>query len=209
MSLQNTLITKLENFEPVEILRKIGYRKITDKTLSRLKNALASDYLGLDRNDFDFKYSNIEFIKALCEFCAVDINQYQDEINNLIERISRLKHGFNPYVFVYTGFKRSSQPIFSLAVMEGRRHLYLPNEYKLENLDSQIEFVKKMIIDHYNNENGVLLVWGEIKNYVFNATENRKIVFDPAGNFVDIKTCSQNIAKMTLKNKDITKLLNK
>jgi hypothetical protein len=81
MSLQNILVAKLKNIDPVEILRKIGYRKISDKTIARLKNTLSSERLGLDKSEFDFKYSNIEFIKALCNLCEVDFTFYQEEIS--------------------------------------------------------------------------------------------------------------------------------
>jgi len=207
MSLQNTLISKLKHLDSVEILKEIGYRKINDKTISRLKNTLSSERLGLDENGFDFKYSNIEFIKALCDLCELDFNDYQDEIDNQLNRINTLKHAFRPYVFINTGFKRTTQPIFALAFLEGLRHLYLPNELKLESLDSQIEFVKKLIIEHYKIENGILPVWGEIKNYIFNVTEDSPLIFNPNGELVDNKTCSQNVATIKLGNKDITKLL--
>ena len=207
MSLKNILISKLKHLDPVEILTGIGYRKITDKTISRLKNTLANEMLGLDKNGFDFKYSNIEFIKALCELCVLDFNDFQEEIDSQLNRINTLKHGFRPYVFIYTEFKRTSQPIFALAFMEGHRHLSLPNEYKLENLDTQIKFVKKLVVEHYKNESGILPVWGEIKNYIFNVAEDSQLIFSPNGEVVDNKTCSQNVATIKLGNKDITKLL--
>ena len=208
MSLQNTLVTKLKHLEPIEILRKIGYRKITDKSIERLKNVLSDKLLGFDKSNFDFKYSNVEFVKALCDLCEIDIKNYQDGIDKQLEHISTLKHAYWPQVFVYTGFRRKSQPIFALAFMEARRHLYLPIEYKLASLDDQVEYVKTLISEHYKKTEGHLDIWGEIRNYVFNFSKNEYLVFNPAGELIDEKGVTQNTAKLTLGNKDITKLLN-
>jgi len=208
MSLQNTLVTKLKHIEPGEILRKIGYRNINDKTIKRLTNVLSDELLGLDKNYFDFKYSNCEFVKALCKLSGVDLNDYQNESEKQIVRATILKYAFQPYVFVDTGFRRKSQPIFALAFMEGHRHLSLPIEYKAPSLEEQVKYVKTLISEHYKNTSGHLDVWGEIRRYVFNFSENAHLVFNPDGELIDETAVDRNTAKVTLGNKDITKLLN-
>ena len=208
MSLQNTLVTKLKHIEPTKILRKIGYRKITDKSIERLSNVLSDEFLGLDKSYFDFKYSNCEFVKALCKLSEVDFNDYQNELEEQTVRATTLKYAFSPYVFIYTGFRRKSQPIFALAFMEGHRRLYLPIEYKLASLEEQVKYVKTLISEHYKNTEGHLDVWGEIRSYVFNSSKKEYLVFNPDGELIDEKVVAQNTAKVTLGNKDITKLLN-
>lgn len=207
MSLQNTLITKLENIEPIEILRKIGYRNISDKTIARLKDVLASELLCLDKSGFDFKYSNIEFVKALCDLCNIEFNDFKEELEQLTNIAAKLNHAFRPYIFIYTGFKRASQSIIALAFLESRRHIYLPNEFKLESVESQIEYVKRLIVEHYKNENGVLSLWGDIENYVFNISENSYLTFNPQGVLIENKNSTQVTAKISLRNKDITTIL--
>ena len=208
MSLQNTLVTKLKYIEPSEVLRKIGYRNINDKTITRLENVLSDEFLGLDKSYFDFKYSNYEFVKALCKLCDVDLNDYQNELEEKKVRATTLKYAFQPYVFVDTGFRRKSQPILALAFMEGHRHLSLPIEYKAASLEEQVKYVKSLISEHYKNTDGHLEMWGKIKRYVFNFSENAHLVFSPDGELTDQKAVTQNTAKVTLGNKDITKLLN-
>lgn len=208
MSLQNTLVTNLKSLESTEILRKIGYRKITDKMIERLESVLSDEFLGLNKSYFDFKYSNIEFIKALCEICEVNFKDYQDEIDKQTDNVTKLKHAYWPHVFVYTAFKRSSQPIIALAFMEGHRRLYLPIEYKLASLEEQVKYVKTLILEHYKNADGHLKLWGDIKNYVFNFSKNEYLVFNSNGELIDSKVVAQNRANLTLGNKDITKLLN-
>lgn len=208
MSLQNTLVTKLKHIEPSEVLRKIGYRNISDKTIERLANVLSDEFLGLDKSYFDFKYSNCEFIKALCKLSNVDVNDYQNELEEQTVRATTLKYAFQPYVFVDTGFRRKSQPIFALAFMEGHRHLCLPIEYKAVSLEEQVKYVKTLITEHYKNTDGHLDVWGEIISYEFNYSKNACLVFNTNGELIDEKAVAQNKAKVTLGNKDITKLLN-
>jgi len=208
MSLQNTLVTKLKNIEPREVLRKMGYRKITDKTIERLKRVLSNELLGLDKSHFDFKYSNLEFVKALCDLCEINFKSYQDDIDKQLEDISTLNHAYWPHVFVDTGFRRESQPIFALALLEGHRRLCLPIEYKLASLEEQVKYTKTLISEHYKNTEGHLDVWGDIKRYVLKTSETSSLVFNPQGDLIDEKVVDQNIAKVSLGSKDITKLLN-
>lgn len=207
MSLQNTLVTKFKYFEPIEILKKMGYRKITEKTITRLNDTLSDKILGLAKSHFDFKYSNIDFIKALCRVCDVDFNDYSDELFESQANFRELHYGFKPYVFIYTGFKRTSQPIFMLAFLERSRNLSLPIRNKRLSIDAQIEYVSCLIIEHYKKMGGYLNVWGEIKQYVFNFTETDYLVLNPDGSLSDSKDILQNRATIQLGNKNISTIL--
>ena len=203
MSLQSILNKKLENIEPIEILKRIGYRKITDKTIVRLKDTLSDELLGLDNSHFDFKYSNIEYIKALCRLCDVDFSVHSDELDERKENLLKLRHGFKTYVFVYTDFKRDSQPIIALAFMEQSRHLSLPVMNKLKSIDEQVEYVQKLVINHYETIKGHLDLWGEIKHYVFNLSQDEYIVINTDGTLSDALNITQNRATVSLGNKHI------
>lgn len=203
MSLQSILNKKLENIEPIEILKRIGYRKITDKTIVRLKDTLSDELLGLDNSHFDFKYSNIEYIKALCLLCDVVFSDHSDELDEYKQNLHKLRHGFKPYVFVYTDFKRDSQPIIALAFMEQSRHLSLPVMNKLKSIDEQVGYVQKLVINHYETVKGHLDLWGEIKHYVFNLSQDEYIVINTDGTLSDALNITQNRATVSLGNKHI------
>lgn len=88
MGLQDTLISQLRDTDPHDILSQLGYKKITDKTLARLEALMRHDDLGFSQSYFDFKYDQITFIKAVCEFLQLDFESYRVEVEAIRDEIS-------------------------------------------------------------------------------------------------------------------------
>lgn len=77
---------------------------------------------------FDFRYSNKQFLNKLCEVVGIEISDFQDEINVIQSAYDKMLDRFKSYVFVDTGFKRDSQPIFILAICESIRRIQMSCE---------------------------------------------------------------------------------
>lgn len=82
MTLQHALKLKLMHSDLPEIAQLMGYnRKGMSKAANRIEQVLSDPQLNLYANTFDFKYSNQEFIERLCEVVGIDLNRFNDEID--------------------------------------------------------------------------------------------------------------------------------
>ncbi len=87
-------------------------------------------------------------------------------------------------MFVETNFKRANQPIFALAIMEGKRNFKI-DRYKFKNKDEELEFVKDFVKKHYKENNGKIELWGKIKHYVYKSDWfNKYLIIDIDGNII-------------------------
>ena len=71
-----------------------------------------------------------------------------------------------------------------LAFTEHFRRIPIPEIAGLP-LDEQVEKVKKGILRHYQDNDGKLLIWGEIKKYWFHFSEDQVIAFSPDGTVLE------------------------
>ena len=173
---QKTAITPLK-----DIALLMGYgKKHSDKASHRIQRVIDDPDLGLDAGLFDLKYSDEEFLKKLCEVLGLDTETASREIKMISDDAFEIRTRYKPWIWIDTGFKRVNQPIFALAAMEQFRRIPLPEIAGLP-LDEQIEKVKKGILRHYQENDGSLMIWGEIKKYWFHYGENQVIAFSPDG----------------------------
>lgn len=181
MNLHNELQLKIANTSLKDIALLMGYRpKHADKASQRIQRAIDDPNLGLDDAGFDLKYSDEEFLKKLCEVLDLDSPSVLEEIKKVSDNAFEIRTRYQPWIWVDTGFKRTHEPIFVLAFIEHFRRIPLPELAGLP-LDEQIEKVKKGILRHYKENDGKLLIWGEIKKYWFHYGENQVIAFSPDG----------------------------
>ena len=182
-NLKNILSEKLDNTNTKEVLKSMGYNSIK-KGLATLEKFLEypDSYTWLVSGHYDFKYTAKEFLEKLSSVLEVDNQLYKDEMNNYI----RIKNEHNKikgsYIYVNTNFRRTTQPIFVLAFMEGRRLLTPAKKSLMFKTKAHIlKSISKMVRKHYLANEGKLLIWGKIDNYVYHHFDGKKYVFNHDG----------------------------
>lgn len=199
MELQTRLKEKLHDMDLLALAKKVGYAT-PQKGEQRIIDLVNEEYFGLcDHGSYDFVHSNSSLLKALCEALEIDEAVYEKTcyaIEILKEDIekSRYKH-----IYIHTDFKRTNEPIFALAALESRRHLYHLDFIRGFTREHQIKAVGKYVKEHYSHNDGKLEFWGNIKHYVYYYDARTKpIIFDTEGNVVD-EVVYESIARNVLK----------
>lgn len=115
-----------------------------------------------------------------------------------------------PFIFVDTGFKRTTQPIHALAFMEGRRRIPVSPEINQMLIEQCIPEIQNIILKHHHDTNGILDMWGEIQCYKYFITEQDAIVFDVDGTVLSgVEQSAPPAATLTLKGQDIAKVISR
>lgn len=86
----------------------------------------------------------------------------------------------SPYIFVDTGFRRASQPIFVLAMLENRRRIGVERE-RCNDLD----YVGRLAVAHYREQQGELMLWGPIQHYHYHDGRGKVYIAGPDGRFFE------------------------
>ena len=150
-----------------EILKAMGYLKPTSANLERLQNVLDDPEFGLSDGGFDFKYSSEGFLRAMCVVTGMNMALADQHICRIKKYLEEEREAFKPYLWVDTGFKRTSQPIFALAVCEHQRYLDFPKGFWRFSIDRQLGRAQCRVREHAYETGGDLGIWGEIKQYWF------------------------------------------
>ena len=113
-----------------------------------------------------------------------------------------------PYIFVDTGFKRTTQPIFALAFMESHRRIPVSPEINQMVIEQRNPKIQSIIQQHYQDTAGELDLWGEILCYKYFITDSDALVFDVDGTVLSgIEGYAPTPATLTLNGKDLTKVI--
>ena len=185
MTLQQELQLRLSNVDLRDISQMMGYRsRRIDQGVKRIQRLLSDPYLGLGNGEYDFKYSDEEFLRALCELVGLGIEAHEGEVDNLRRDLGERRQVFKSYVFVDTGFQRTTEPAFVLALCESRRRIFLDADTRMLPMDQQVYQVQKMVRDHFEACNGTLGIWGNIRRYLFVYKENEQLVLSTNGSIV-------------------------
>ncbi|MCM0612180.1 hypothetical protein KFJ24_06775 [Marinobacter sediminum] len=155
-----------------EILEAMGYQKPTSANLERLQNVLDDPEFGLNDGGFDFKYSSEGFLRAMCVVTGMDMAVADQRICRIKKYLEEEREAFKPYLWVDTGFKRQSQPIFALAVCEHQRYLDFPKGFWRRSIDRQLGRAQCRVREHVYETTGDLGIWGHIKQYWFYYKKN-------------------------------------
>ena len=120
-----------------ELALEMGYINI-DKAVERIKSIeiIQTTYEWLKNGGFDIKYSNEEFLIALCELLAIKPSSYNSPIQEAKKRLLDFQKMKQPYIFVNTGFKRRGESIYHW-------YLCIINEYWILTKSSFYILVKK------------------------------------------------------------------
>lgn len=154
------------------ILKAMGYKKPTSANLERLQSVLDDPDFGLNNSGFDFKYSSEGFLRALCVVVGMDMALADQRICRVKKSLEEERKAFKPYLWVDTGFKRTSQPIFALAVCEHLRYLDFPKGFWRLSIDRQLGRAQCRVREHVYETGGELGIWGHIKQYWFYYKKN-------------------------------------
>lgn len=194
------------------LLRQMGYRNV-EKSLKRLDALLNSPsvyaWFRTKQAGFDFKYSAIEFFRELYKAAGIADASAELVIKEVRDRDERIRVLPRYHIFIDTGFKRKSEPIFVLAVCARLRHIPCSKERLIDmNEDEKYAYFKALIQSHYQESNGTIGIWGTIKHYVVFAGDSKKIVYFPDGSVAPISE-KIDIAKavLELKGKDIVPII--
>lgn len=167
-------ITNKEKF-----CKKVGYNNIKPciEKLEFLEKHGIEKYLQ-EKHEYDFVLGSELLLKK-----AIEVFGDEEDLklfNDIRERLSR-KPG---HLFIETGFKRRSQPIFVLAAMEGRRNILI-DRYKFNNKKEELEAVRNFVKKHCKEKKGEIELWGKIKFYVYSSEWfDKKILIDCDGNII-------------------------
>ena len=193
---------KLHKANANNIIKGMGY-KSTKTGFKTLEKFLACSNIcdWLISGHYDFCYNSKEFLEKLTTQLEVNPKLYIAEINQCTKIKNEHKKIKNCYIFVNTNFHRTTQPIFSLAFMEGHRRLTPPKQSLMFKTDKQIfNNISKLVKKHYQETQGELSMWGKIDNYVYHHFDGRKYVLDSNGCLIDFNTdIYESIATITIK----------
>lgn len=181
MDFKIELIRVINEMGISEVLKKLGYLSPTVRQVERLKSLLNSTCLNLDSSNFDFKYGNSEYIKKLTEISGLNIDCAEAYIRETLDCLYAGRTAFKPYIFIETGFKRASQPIFILASLESKRYLTLPDDFNEKQPHEQLDTVYHMIDKHMEENKGLVSIWGNVKAYYFVYDKGRAMEITPSG----------------------------
>ena len=165
MTLINIINEKLAHTNPDTVLRKMGYRNL-DHARERLRSLMDAPSIEnwLRHSSYDLHYSGKEFLRTLFEVLMLPAGPLEEELKRIDAKAIALARMPQPYIFVDTNFKRQSQPIFALAMMESRRRIRIDKEeIHGRELDDVLKLVGGIIRRHYRRSGGKLPMWGVIR----------------------------------------------
>jgi len=169
MNLLGTIKAKLNKTSQDEVVSKMDYHSV-EKGKKSINAFLRSQniYDWLSSGHYDYKYTAEQFFVKLSAALNFDPKIVKSELEIFEKTVKEYEKFTEVYIFVNTNFKRASQPIFALAIMESFRYV-LPNIEKLifksdkEVLDTISKFVKS----HFIENEGELKMWGKIDIYIY------------------------------------------
>lgn len=184
MEFREQLINLLKNRDRNALLLELGYFHPTKKQIDRFEKVISSPKLGLESSYFDFKYDNADYILKLTEICDLNSNDAEEYIHASKNKLRDLHNSFKPYLFVETGFKRTTQPIFVLAAVESYRYVTLPIDFIGMQTLEQLTYLHDLIDEHMSKTKGSLQIWGNILSYFYVYDKGCALEITPTGKIV-------------------------
>ena len=209
MKLQDELQISLAHCNYNDVAQHMGYSKSgRGKAAQRITHVLADPNMGLNSGAFDFKYSNDQFLTALCNVLGIDVIDHKQQLDAIHDEYTDRRERYKAHVFIDTNFKRQSQTLISLACLHGQRFIQLPYEIRIKPLFEQVDYVQSLVKKHYKDNDGEIGIWGDIQKYVFFYAPDSKLALTPDGAILDEPEVV-NISRATVSvgNADVTKHL--
>tara|TARA_R110001599_G_C12222386_1_gene657416 strand:- start:38 stop:607 length:570 start_codon:yes stop_codon:yes gene_type:complete len=186
MQLYQEIARKLSGKSSQSIAEAMGYSgHSAGSALVRIESIASSDTLGLDGSAYDQKYSGEEFVSELCDVLKIEQDFVLAELARISNRLSYERQCYPTWVFVETYFRRTTQPIFMLAALETQRRFKMDKSIYVLPLEDQLPLIMPILGEHYLTNSGALSFWGDIVEYKYVYADDRQLVLDTQGNFID------------------------
>lgn len=178
-----TLQTNLANLDDrLNLAKKLGYYNLDklNQALLKITQAKSLDEF-LQNGYYDYIYTSENLVLKLAKIYGLDILDELNSAKKLNDEVNKYK---NSYIYIDTNFKRNTEPIFMLAMMQGVRYLYFDKkELAFKSLDKQLQFISKVVKNHYKKIKKLPL-FGKITGYKFNHL-GKSYSFDVDGTLQD------------------------
>lgn len=207
-NLRQEMAKRATQFDDDALLQRLGYPKPKERDRSHLRYVLNDPALGIFHWPFPFVHNGQEFIRRLGLVLNIDLAMLDDAIACIEHAAAAAAERFIPQLFVDTQFKRTTQPIFALAVCEHQRHIQLDDAtlgaYFKADENHRIALVGQVVREHYAQHGGRLGIWGTIGHYALTLRPDKVVMLRPDGSVaknVAVPVPAQ--AKLLYKNKAI------
>ena len=151
------------------------------------------------------KYNSEEFLYKLAETVGLS-EEMQKHLHRYRKRLDAIAKMSQPSIFIDTHFKRNSEPIFVLALMEGRRRIFIDKEVLVyKRLDEALNDIGSIVKKHYRDSEGSLKMWGKIERYVYHHTDEAVYIFDKDGRIMEeAEEIAESKAELTIGGRPIS-----
>ena len=186
MNILNNIKTELKKTSHKEVVLNMGYQAV-EKGEKSINAFLRSQnlYDWLSSGHYDYKYNAEQFLVKLTAALNFDPKIVKSELEIFEKTVKEYEKFTEVYIFVNTNFKRASQPIFALAIMESFRYV-LPNIEKLifKSDKDVLDIISDFVASHYKVNKGELKIWGKIDNYIYHHYDGKTYTFNKDGEIV-------------------------
>ena len=186
MNIHSIAKQKLQTISKESLVKEMGYNS-TKKGLQTLDKFLESATLSdwLLSGYYDFKYTAEDFFKKFCDVLKLDEVLVKEQLKNEKKIIDEKKSFSRCYIYINTNFKRTTEPIFALAMMESARRIKPNAEKFLFKSDKEVfAIVSDIVKTNYKETGGELKMWGKIVNYVYHHKDGKSYVFNVNGDLM-------------------------
>jgi len=168
---------KLSKASKDELRKALGY-DVYSKSFVKAYNAIInaknlSEFL--KKGYFDWLYNSKSLILKLAQILGVDLDSELKEAETYNAELRKYE---DMYIYIGTNFKRTTQPIFALALLQDTRYVEIPDKsvFCFKRLDEQLKIAGDIVRDSYKKE-PTLRIFGNVtgykihmlgKNYFFN-----------------------------------------
>ncbi|MDX1805015.1 MAG: hypothetical protein R3292_13135 [Alcanivorax sp.] len=183
--LRTELVLRLAQCDHLQILKSIGYARPSTRNLERLANLLDAEDLGLNSGGYDFHFGDEGFLRAISDAVGIEADLVGKEIDAILTEREEHKAAFKPYLWVDTGFRRRSQPLFAMAACEQFRHLRFEGTFWRLPLHVQLQRAGQRVRDHMQETGGEVKMWGTVRQYWFFYASNKAYILSRHGDVIE------------------------
>lgn len=205
MSLQHELRLRAAHIDTDDLLQLLGYRRLTNKHRQRLLSVLNDPMLGFSRSAFDFRYDNRAFVLALADLLGVKRDFTKAALACIRQQLNAAEAFVVPDIKVDTGFKRTTHPLFALAVCEHQRTITLDESEQLAYqqliLADRVQWISAKVVAHYLAHQGQLGIWGTIQRYLCSLEPGKTLMMLPNGEVREERNEDKGVATVSLRHK--------
>ncbi len=177
--LRQRIIRHLDNQDRRDIIIKMGYTgsaKSRAKGLQRLQNALSSKELGLANGGYDYKYSNKEFIYALCRALGIEKADYAPQLQALDAHVRWVMNAQLPGVFADIAFNDNFVKSYMSMMAVGQlKYVKLDKHIRLQSREKQWHHICQAIRQHHAKMQGNIPYDGVIKGYYIRFNDSERL----------------------------------